>query len=521
MRIVTAEEMRQIDREAAARGLPTAFLMANAGRAVAEAMRDRYGDLAGKDVLILVGPGNNGGDGLVAANHLRDWGAGVTLYIWNRAAEGDANFQAARERGISFVSAAEDEGLARLRDQAGRARIVVDALLGTGKARPIEGLLKQVLETIAQTRAVDTTVVAVDLPTGLDADTGALDAVTLPADLTVTLGYPKPGLFLLPGAAHVGKLAVADIGLPPEVEGQSSLEMITPALVKMHLPARPAISHKGTFGKVLVVAGSYNYIGAPFLACVGAGRVGAGLVTLACANQIYPILASKLVETTFLPLPDVVPGLLGSEAAGVLARFVAGYNVILLGPGIGHTPGTVSFVERLLRQAKSRRAKDFVGIPWLIDADGLNALAQIKRWPDLTPPQAVFTPHPTELARLLCAGVDQVQADRLGAARRGAQQSRQVVVLKGANTIVAAPDGQAFINPSANPALATAGTGDVLAGAIAGFMAQGLEPKWAAVAGVFIHSLAGEILREEIGEAGVLAGDLLDILPEAINMVKR
>lgn len=520
MKIVTAEEMRQIDRDAAAKGLPTEVLMANAGRAVAEEVKERIGDMADRRVLVLVGPGNNGGDGLVAASHLQEGGAKVDLYIWSRKTEGDANFAATQAKGIPFVKAEEDEGFKDLLCLTEKADVIVDSLLGTGKARAISGTLKGMLEVVARWRRGDAVVAAVDLPTGLDADTGAVDEATVPADFTVTLGYPKPGLFLLPGARYVGELSVADIGFPPEPEGQSPLEMIIPELVKQLLPARPALSHKGTFGKVMVVAGSVNYVGAPFLACVSAGRVGAGLVTLACANTIYPILASKLVETTFLPLLDSPPGLLYGEAMNVLVRALPDYNVALLGPGLGQEAVTKSFVDQLLRWVKSETTGKFKDVSWVIDADGLNALPSIRKWPDVIPQKAVLTPHPAEMGRLLGLSVEQVQADRLGVARRAAAEWGRVVVLKGAYTIVASPDGQTFVNPGANPALASAGTGDVLAGAIAGLMAQGLDPKRAAVAGVFIHGLAGDLVRDEVGDAGALAGDLLDLLPEAISVVK-
>lgn len=516
MRIVTAEEMRQIDREAVAKGISTDVLMANAGRAVAEATRDWYGDVNGKEILVLVGPGNNGGDGLVAARHFHDWGAKVTLYLWGRRTEGDVNFAETQRRAIRFFCDDEE----RLPALVARADIIIDALLGTGKTRPIAGTLKRLLKHVAQAKKPDAYVVAVDLPTGLDADTGALDDAALPADLTVTLGYPKPGLFLLPGAGAVGRLSVADIGLPREPEGEWPLEMITPQLVKRHLPKRPAVAHKGTFGKVMIIAGSVNYVGAPALACIAAGRVGAGLVTLACGNQIYSIVAAKLFETTFLPLPDTPPGVLRGEAVDIVSRAAIDYDVILLGPGIGQHPATFSFVEQLLRWARAERTGRLAALAWIIDADGLNALCKMRRWPELVPQNAVLTPHPAEMARLLGSSVETVQSDRLSVARRAALEWRRVVVLKGANTIVAAPDGQTFINPCANPALATAGTGDVLAGAIAGFLAQGLEAKWAAVVGVFIHGLAGDIARDDIGEAGVLAGDLLNLLPEAINVTK-
>lgn len=520
MRVVTAEEMREIDRRAAQAGIPTEVLMRNAGRAVAEKTIEWLREVARSEILVLVGPGNNGGDGLVAANHFHDAGARVTLYIWRRKVEGDANFEATQWRGIPVVRAEDDEGLVELSQLVSRADVIVDALLGTGKAREITGLLQAVLETVAQKMRPEASVVAVDLPTGLNADTGAVDKVTVPANLTVTLGYPKPGLFLPPGLECVGKLVVADIGFPPEPEGRSDLEMTTPSMVRQSLPRRPVGSHKGTFGKVMVIAGSINYVGAPCLSCLGAARAGAGLVTLASPTTIHPIVASKLTETTFLPLPDTLPGVLRTDAVAVLAREVPGFSAVLLGPGLGQSPPTIEFVESLLKWAgRSQTADHFQR--WVIDADGLNALNHILKWWELLPSGTVLTPHPAELGRLMRATASEVQADRIGRARAAAVEWNCVVVLKGANTIIAAPDGQTFINPSANPALASAGTGDVLSGAISGLLAQGVEPKWAAVAGVYLHAAAGEMVRDSLGSAGALAGDLLPRLPLAIKAVRR
>lgn len=521
MKVVTAEQVREIDRKAAQSGLPTEVLMRNAGRAVAEKAIDCLGDVARREILVLVGPGNNGGDGLVAASHFHDAGARVTLYIWGRKTEGDANYDATQWRGIPVVRAEQDTGLSELVRLSSRADVIVDSLLGTGKAREIAGLLKEVLETVAQKMPPGASVVAVDLPTGLNADTGAVDKVTIPANLTVTLGYPKPGLFLPPGLEYVGKVVVADIGFPPEPEGRSDLELTTSSMVKQVLPRRPLGSHKGTFGKVMVIAGSINYVGAPCLSCLGAGRVGAGLVTLASPATIHPIVAAKLTETTFLPLPDAPPGALRPEAVAALAREVPGYSTALLGPGLGQTPPTVEFVESLLKWAKSQVSPTSEFPRWVIDADGLNALNHIPKWWEYLPNGTVLTPHPAELGRLMGATVATIQADRLGQARRAATEWGCVVVLKGANTIIAAPDGQTFINPSANPALASAGTGDVLSGAIAGLLAQGVEPKWAAVAGVYIHAAAGEMVRDCLGDAGALAGDLIPRLPLAISVVKQ
>ncbi|MBI4317577.1 MAG: NAD(P)H-hydrate dehydratase [Chloroflexi bacterium] len=512
--------MRHIDRAAADIGLTTNILMGNAGRAVADAMLDSLGDLRDRHVLVLVGPGNNGGDGLVAAVHLHDAGAVVTLYIWIRKVEGDANFATTQQAHISAIFADQDPNCDVLRQSVARADVIVDALLGTGKARAITGFLKSILETVGSFKRPEAKVVAVDLPTGMDADTGAVDEVTPRADLTVTLAFPKLGLFFFPGASYVGKLVVGDIGLPPEPEGVASTEVITPTLVRRDLPARPLDSHKGTFGRVLVVAGSVSYVGAPALACAAAGRVGAGLVSLACPRTIYPILATKLTEAICSPLPDVEPGALGTDSLEPLVSTMPNFDVVLLGPGLGQHPQTVSFVDQLLKWVSGQRQVTLSSRPWVVDADGLNVLANIPNWWQRLPRQSILTPHPAELSRLLRVGVGDIQKDRLGSARRAATTWGRIVVLKGAFTIVASPEGQIFINPSANPALATAGTGDVLAGAIAGLLGQGMPPLSAAIAGVCLHSLAGEIVRDEIGEAGALAGDLLPALPRALRRVR-
>ena len=520
MKVVTAEQMREIDRQAAASGIPTEILMQNAGRAVAGRTIEWLGGVAGKEVLVLVGPGNNGGDGLVAASHLHDEGARVTMYIWGRTLDTDANYRATQGRGIPAIQAEKDTGFCELARLASKTDVLVDSLLGTGKAREIAGTLKALLDTVSGCLHPRARVVAVDLPTGINADTGAVDPATIPADLTITLGFPKPGLFLPPALDYVAKLVVADIGFPPEPEGQSALEMTTPAMIRQWLPKRTLSSHKGTYGKVLVIAGSINYTGAPCLACLGAGRVGAGLVTLAPPATIHPIVAGKLTETTFLPLPDSSPGFLVSEAVAVVAREIPAYDAVLVGPGLGQNSLTVQFVESLLKWAKGS-SSTFTETPrWVVDADGLNVLVQIPHWPELLPNGTVLTPHPAELSRLIGASVGAIQADRIGCARAAASQWGCIVVLKGANTLIAMPDGQVFINPSANPALATAGTGDVLSGAIAGLAAQGVEPRWAAVSAVYLHAAAGEAVRETIGDAGTLASDLLPHLPRALQRVK-
>ncbi len=554
MKVVTTEEMRRIERAADAGGLSYATMMENAGQAVAEAIGQKI-EVASKRVLVLVGPGNNGGDGLVAARHLHDAGAQVTLYIWKRRVEGDENFRLTQERGIPTIWAEEDTGLAALGELLQGADIIVDALLGTGISRPIGGLLKEILEVtkkkLEERRAIKRErpllspsfpsfpsapsfplLVAVDVPTGLNCDTGAIDPAAVPADLTVTFGFPKRGQFLFPGAEYVGQLLVADIGIPPELAEDVRLEVTTSERARELLPRRPLGAHKGTFGRALVVAGSPNYIGAAYLASAAATRVGTGLVTLALAESIHPILAAKLSEVTFLLLPHDL-GALTPDAVEVLRERIPHYRALLLGPGLGREKATVEFVQRLLgiepaarpRMGFLRAGEEIEGRlalpPLVIDADGLNALADTPHWWERLAGGNVLTPHPGEMSRLTGRSIADIQADRIGAAQKAAREWGQVVILKGAYTVIAAPDGRTAINPFANPGLATAGSGDVLAGAVVGFLAQGLEPFEAALLGAYIHGLAGELAREELGDAGMVAGDLLPLLPKAIKRLGR
>jgi hydroxyethylthiazole kinase-like uncharacterized protein yjeF len=343
------------------------------------------------------------------------------------------------------------------------------------------------------------------------------------------------GQFLFPGAEYLGELLVAGIDIPPSLADDVSLELATPQMISELLPKRPLRAHKGTFGKALVVAGSVNYTGAAYLASAAATRVGAGLVTLALAANLHPILAAKLSEVTFLLLPHDM-GAVVPEAMKILSERVPGYNALLLGPGLGRDEKTIEFVQRFLaRDRYSKRSR--VGFlaageekpegkedalpPLVIDADGLNALADRSDWWKYLGGPNVLTPHPGEMARLVGCKVNEVEADRIGAAQEMAERWKQVVILKVAHTVVAAPDGQTVLIPFANPGLATAGSGDVLSGAIVGFLAQGLSPFAAAVAGAYIHGLAGDLVRNATGAAGMLAGDLLTVLPLAIALVSQ
>ncbi|MDD3827866.1 MAG: NAD(P)H-hydrate dehydratase [Anaerolineae bacterium] len=552
VKIITVEKSRELEKAADEGGLSFARMMENAGRATARAVEQL---LAPRDrrVVVLVGPGNNGGDGLVAAHYLAQVGARVTCYLWKREAAGDDNLERVQAGGLPVVWAEDDGDHEALRGLLQGADVVVDALLGVGVSLPLRDNLRSLLETVNASlgerrgaaelaHAVPGAglmaaplVVAVDCPTGLDSDTGEVDPATLQADVTVTFAHPKVGLLRFPGAGKVGRIVVADIGIPADLAADVDLEMATAETVAAWLPERSPSSHKGTFGRVLVVAGSVNYVGAAALAGSGAKRVGAGLVTMALPGPIQSAVAANLAEATYLLLPHDM-GVVNSGAVQVVRERMGDYDALLLGPGLSQEDETVAFVQTFLGlHRRERRGRlGFVERsepegeeqpappPLVVDADGLNALAQVPDWWRSLPPGTILTPHPGEMARLVGgdATAAEVQADREGMARRMAGEWGAVVVLKGALTVVAAPDGRAMVQPFANPGLATAGTGDVLAGAIAGLRAQGLEAFEAAVAGAYVHGLAGELARDELGEMGMVAGDLLPRLPLALRRIR-
>jgi NAD(P)H-hydrate epimerase len=491
--------------------------MENAGKAVATEVKRILHSTIGRRVLVLIGPGNNGGDGLVAARYLHNWGAKVNICLCAPRAQNDKNLKLAVQCGIPIIHAYKGENLAKLDILIPSADAIIDALFGIGKVRPIEGIFKEVLQKVSMITEKKPTLVlvAVDLPSGLNSDTGEIDPICPYADITVTFGYPKMGLFNFPGAGRVGKLVIADIGIPEDLARGINIELITQEWVRQNLPRRPLNAHKGSFGRVLVVAGSINYIGAAYLACMGAARVGAGLVTLATASSLQPILASKLTEITYIPLPEVETGIISSQAASTLQSQLNNYDSLLLGCGLGQHPETTEFIEALLFNLPDKLSKGLI-----LDADALNTLARIPHWWRKLRRDAILTPHPGEMARLLGNSVKEVQGNRVSIAQRSAKEWGKTIVLKGANTIVATPGGKVKINNGANPALASAGTGDVLSGIIAGLAGQGLPLFQAAACGVHLHSQAGQVATQKLGNAGVIASDLLLPLPGVIKSLK-
>ncbi len=507
MKLCTAAEMRALEDAAARAGRPPDVLMEEAGLAVAQEVWINLGAMPERKAVVLVGPGNNGGDGLVAARHLHDFGTNVVVLLLAERRDDDANLRQLVERNMAILSLSKDF---HIEGALEGADAIVDAVLGTGRARPIEGALADVLDRVAASAAP---VCAIDLPTGVDCDTGAVDPHALRADVTIALGCSKVGLHTLPGAEYAGRVEVVDIGLPKDAIDALPVELLNPRWVRERLPARPSGGNKGTFGRVLVVAGSERYAGAARLASLGALRSGAGLVTLACTATVQQLVAANASEVTYLPLADR-DGAIAAEAAVAVVRASGGYDALLLGPGLAQGREQEAFVRQLLFSLSEDAP------PVVIDADGLNNLAKLPRWWERVAPRCVLTPHPGEHSRLTRTSIEGIQRDRLSSARDAAREWRQVVVLKGAYTVVAAPDGRAGVSPYANPALASAGTGDVLAGAIAGLLAQGLSPFDAACCGVYLHAAAAEGLRAETGDAGMLAGDLLPELPRTVRELK-
>lgn len=549
MKVVSVEQMQRIEAHSDEDGHSYSAMMEQAGRSLAKAIEARE-ELGQKRVLVLVGPGNNGGDGLVAARYLSRAGAEVTCYLYKaRNPVEDENFRLILEGDSRAALAEEDEGWDRLRSLTEETDILIDALLGTGTHLPLRGGLAEMLgivnDIVARRRegleenpvslipGPDPDerrapyVVAVDGPTGLAYDSGELDDAAVAADLTVTFAYPKIGHFRFPGSGALGQLVVADIGIDPTLAEDVALEVVTSAMVQQWLPSRPADAHKGTFGKAMIVAGSINYTGAAYLAGASATRAGAGLVTVALPSAIHSSVAARLAEATYVLLPHAM-GVVSVPGVDVLQKALEGYDALLIGPGLGREKETSDFLARLLGGKEKQRAMGFLGsehraegasdLPSLvIDADGLNILSGLENWSDRLPGETVLTPHPGEMARLMESSVDEVEEDRIGIARSQAAEWGQVVVLKGAHTVVAGPDGRVVIEPFANPGLATAGTGDVLAGTIVALRAQGLGAFEAAVTGTYVHGLAGEIARSETGTAGMVAGDVLSCLPRSLE----
>ncbi len=515
MKIVTVEQMAALETASERAGVSTDQLMENAGAAIADQATKMLGGAGDASVLVLIGPGNNGGDGLVAARLLHCAGVKALAYVCANRRQPDPKLSLAREVGVSVAFLEEDSDLALLQQYLEQAGLVIDAVLGTGRARPIEGQLREALLRLSEARRdYGTPVLAVDLPSGLDADSGGVDPACPGADVTLALSNPKVGHVTFPGGGVTGKLLIADIGAPKGLDDDVRVELITPELVSGLLPRRPRDGHKGTFGRTMVIGGSGSYVGATVLACSGAYRAGAGLVTLATGNSVYSIAATRLTEATFLPLPETAGGGISREALGKVRAALPGYTGLVVGCGLGQNRSTLAFLNELLL------GDNVPGAPAVIDADALNGLATFEGWPGRIKLRAVLTPHPGEMSRLSGLPISEVEERRLCTAEAAAEWG-QVVLLKGAFSVVGSPDGETRVSPFANPVLASAGTGDVLAGVMGGLMSQGLSPFDAATCGVYLHAAAAERVSEDIGDSGLMASDLLPEIPRQMKALKE
>ena len=539
MKLVTVSQMQAIEKEADASGLTYDQMMENAGQGLAQIILEIFEDdpQGESEAVGLVGPGNNGGDTLVALTALAIEGWKTRAYLVKR--KKDELVKHFTDAGGELLSG--ESAFEKLAEAIQTADVLLDGVLGTGVKLPLK---KDVAELLSEVNDVldgleeNPLVVAVDCPSGVDCDSGEVAEETIPADLTVTMASVKQGLLKLPAFEYTGALEVVDIGLSEDLSSlkEVSVDVADEESIAALLPERPLDSHKGTFGTALIAAGSINYTGAALLAGEAAYRVGAGLVTMAVPAPVHVALAGRFPEATWVLLPHEM-GTISSSGAEVLAKNFESASALLVGPGFGMENSTKEFIENILGgKYSAKKNAQRIGFlhqeadkkedgsrnadlpPMVFDADGLKLLAQIKDWQTKIPSPAILTPHPGEMSILTELSKDEVQENRLELASKYAKDWGHVVVLKGAFTVIASPDGRSTVIPVATPALARAGTGDVLAGLIVCLRAQGLDAYEAAVAGAWIHAQAGLYAADDLGtSASVLAGDVLDSISDVIS----
>lgn len=512
MKLVTAKEMKALDVQAQNDyAMPGILLMDNAAQAVAEAVHEVLTALEGERVVIFCGGGNNGGDGLGAARWLQSYGVSVRAFVVGAAldaVQGDAALELAmftKAGGrVEALSTEDDWVLAEL--AASKADVLVDALLGTGFHGELEGDVLRACELLNKSEKY---ILAVDVPTGVNADNGAVSENAVRADHTVTMALVKTGLLLYPGREYCGDIELADISMPVKLveEYQSDKYRLTDEIVRELLPLRKANAHKGDAGRVVICAGSPGYTGAAALASDAAVKAGAGLVSLYTPLSSRDVLAIKLTEVMVHGLLERMPGILGGGAASDVASSAEAADVLAIGPGLGTSESTQEAVRTILQK---------ITTPVVIDADALTALAGHTEILAAMQAQKVLTPHPGEMARLTGLEIAEIEADRINIAKKYAEQWQAIVVLKGAPTVIGCPNGTVYVNSTGNSSLATGGSGDVLTGIIAGLAAQEISLQEAAICGVYLHGLAAELTGIDIGLA---AGELAALLPQAREQV--
>lgn len=501
--------MRECDRTTIGDiGIPGLILMENASRAVAIEALEMLGDNpGGKEAWVLCGKGNNGGDGFAVARHLRNAGVITNVTFMGAVSDlsGDAKFNCDLYLRLGGV-VAEVNHTEDIQLPTNPPHIVIDALLGTGFEGKVKGKYADAIEVINN---LDAPIIAVDIPSGVVGDTGAVNGLAVQADRTVTFGLLKRGLMLPPGRETAGEVIVADIGIPPQVISQQNINLFLVGKedVRRNMPRRSPTAHKGNAGHILMIAGSCGLTGAAAMAAESAMRTGAGLVVVGVPRSLNPILEVKLNESMTLPLPETDTGAISSKAYKDIIPRIEWAHTVVIGPGLGRDPDTGALLRRLL---------PVIDKPLVIDADGLNQLADNSDLLEMLPPSTVLTPHPGEFARLTGLSVTEILANRLTMTEKCAVKWNVNVVLKGSPTVTALPNGRILLNSTGNSGMATGGSGDVLTGVIAGLIAQGVSPDDAAWMGVYIHGAAGDQAAENKGQLGMVAGDIIDYLPETL-----
>jgi len=507
--LITGSQMASIDRRAIDGGAPSLDLMEAAGLGVVQVIRDLLGDFQNQRIVILCGKGNNGGDGFVIARHAAQQGARVQVFLATPSDDfkGDARTNFDR---LSPELVRATDHIADVQEALANADVAVDALLGTGIKGAARGLYADLIGTLARARCP---VVAVDLPSGLNADTGHIDGPCAKAHDTVTFALPRIGHFFYPGRAQCGRLHLVDIGIPESAIDDERIRtyLINNRLCARLLPHRAPDAHKGDCGRICLIAGSVGMTGAAALAALATLRGGAGLVTLGVPQSLNDILEAKVTEAMTYPLPEVKKArCLSLRARGDIQHLFNTADCVAIGPGLGTHRETMALVRCLLGDLKC---------PAVIDADGLNALADAPEAIRACTAPLVLTPHPGEFARLTGCSIADIRRDPITAVRNFASDVNAIIILKGAPTVVAIPSGETYINPTGNPGMATGGTGDVLTGLLAALIGQGLKPADAACTAVYLHGLAGDLAAKAIGHMSLIASDIIQNFSEAQHQI--
>jgi NAD(P)H-hydrate epimerase len=496
-------------------GIPGIVLMENAGHGIFHHLRSHFPDLKERKVAIVAGKGNNGGDGFVVARYLTD--ALITCKVFlltsKDSMQGDAliNFKIIERIGVPIVEITSSSEWKNALDEIRGYHLLIDAIFGTGLNTEIKGFLRDVIEDV---NSLSCPKVAIDIPSGLNASSGKIMGVCIKADLTITLGLPKIGHVIYPGADYTGTLKLVDISIPHALieEERIPYNLILFDDITCLIRERSANTHKGDFGHLLVLAGSPGKTGAAALTCDAAMRIGSGLVTLGIARSLNSIMEVKLTEVMTEPLLEEDSGFLGMKSWEVIREILAGKTALALGPGISTRKGTADLVFKILEETS---------IPTIVDADGISALSREPSVLKKGKAPVVLTPHPGEMARLIKCSTRDVQEDRIGLSRNFSQEYGVYVVLKGARTVIAEPDGTVSVNPTGNPGMASGGAGDVLTGMIAGLTAQGYPVSSALRFAVFAHGLIGDLIAQERGKVGIIAGDIIHTIPRVLDLISQ